>query len=181
MNSDLSPHEAFELFFLKNRHKLVNAVAAWTGDRHLAEDIAQEVMATLAAYRYDRPEILMYQMARQRLSRPAFIPSQYHPLDSKIDEIDRRTCVSGADSVVDSLDLDAELLRALRRLPARQREVIVLEVICDLSQEQVAEILGIRGSTVKTHKARGLRKLEELMARRLSATGPGAEQPVGGV
>ncbi|MFC8845756.1 MULTISPECIES: RNA polymerase sigma factor [unclassified Micromonospora] len=61
-----------------------------------------------------------------------------------------------------------DLLAALRRLPTRQREVVVLTELCDLDQSAAAEILGISVSALKTHKARGLRTLQERLAGRLT-------------
>lgn len=174
------PDDGFAAFFRANNLKLVKTVTLWTGDRQLAEDIAQEVMESLATYHYDKPEVLMFRMARQRLSR-SFIPLQYESLDDELVNCTRRLAVGSADEeVLKGLSVNSELMAALRSLPTRQREVIVLQVACDMSHEQVAEILGMSESAVKTHKARGLRKLEKAMARKLGATAPEAEQPVGG-
>ena len=50
----------------------------------------------------------------------------------------------------------ADLLRALRKLPARQREVAVLHYYLDLDVDGVASVLGIPPGTVKSalHRAR---------------------------
>lgn len=52
-----------------------------------------------------------------------------------------------------------ELSRALRSLPARQRRVVVLRHLLDLSEAQVADELGISVGTVKSANARGLARL----------------------
>jgi RNA polymerase sigma-70 factor (sigma-E family) len=49
-----------------------------------------------------------------------------------------------------------ELRAALSRLPHAQRTVLVLRFVCDLSVEEVAQILGCSPSNVKSHCARGL-------------------------
>jgi RNA polymerase sigma factor (sigma-70 family) len=54
------------------------------------------------------------------------------------------------------LDLDVDLLRALRALPDRQREVVVLRVLLDNTNEQVAATLGIAPATVSVHLHRAL-------------------------
>ena len=54
---------------------------------------------------------------------------------------------------------EAELLFAVRRLPARQREALVLRFYADLSQAQTAEAMGISTGAVKSHTARGLAAL----------------------
>jgi RNA polymerase sigma factor (sigma-70 family) len=53
------------------------------------------------------------------------------------------------------------LTAALRRLPRRQREVVVLRYLVGLSEAQVAETLDISHGTVKTHLRRGLAGLRK--------------------
>jgi RNA polymerase sigma factor (sigma-70 family) len=59
------------------------------------------------------------------------------------------------------------LSAALRRLPRRQREVVVLRYLVGLSETQVAETLDISHGTVKTHLRRGLAGLRKDMAQDL--------------
>ena len=56
--------------------------------------------------------------------------------------------------------------RAVRRLPDRQREVIVLRFYLDLSIAQTAAALGSSEGTVKSHTARALTRMRELLASR---------------
>jgi RNA polymerase sigma factor (sigma-70 family) len=49
-----------------------------------------------------------------------------------------------------------DLARALDTLPRRQRDVVVLRFVADLSQSSVANALGCSTGTVKTHAARAL-------------------------
>jgi RNA polymerase sigma-70 factor (sigma-E family) len=55
---------------------------------------------------------------------------------------------------------DADVvLAALRALPHRQQEVLVLRYWLDLPEAEIATTLGIGAGTVKTHAARGLATL----------------------
>jgi RNA polymerase sigma factor (sigma-70 family) len=56
-----------------------------------------------------------------------------------------------------------DLYRALDRLPARQREVVMLRFVADLPEAAVADALGCSVSTVKTHAARGLVALRAVL------------------
>jgi RNA polymerase sigma-70 factor (sigma-E family) len=56
-----------------------------------------------------------------------------------------------------------ELAGALRRLPRRQREVVALRYLADMSEQQVAELLGVSGGSVKTHLHRGLSALRKTL------------------
>ena len=53
----------------------------------------------------------------------------------------------------------AEVLAALRTLPPRQREVLVLRYYVDLSEADIAEALGISRGAVKSHASRGMAAL----------------------
>lgn len=55
------------------------------------------------------------------------------------------------------------LLLALARLPRRQREVVVLRYGSDLSEAQVADLLGISAGAVKSHAHRGLAALRDVL------------------
>jgi RNA polymerase sigma factor (sigma-70 family) len=57
------------------------------------------------------------------------------------------------------------VLAAVARLPRRQREVLALRYFLDLSEKQIAAMLGISRGTVASTTARGIaalaRKLKE--------------------
>lgn len=52
-----------------------------------------------------------------------------------------------------------DLVDALRKLPKRQREVVALRYLADLSESETAQALGIAPGTVKVHAHRGLAAL----------------------
>jgi len=53
-------------------------------------------------------------------------------------------------------DRRAAVLAAVRRLPRRQQEVVVLRYWLDLSEAEIATTLGISAGSVKTHASRAL-------------------------
>ena len=53
----------------------------------------------------------------------------------------------------------AEVLTALRTLPLRQREVLVLRYYVDLTESDIADALGISRGAVKSHASRGMAAL----------------------
>ena len=62
-------------------------------------------------------------------------------------------------------DEHRRVVAALRRLPARQRECLVLRYYLDLSEAEIATTLGISAGSVKTHASRGLTALASLLER----------------
>ena len=53
----------------------------------------------------------------------------------------------------------AEVLAAVRLLPTRQREALVLRYYADLTEAQTAETMGISEGAVKSHTFRALAAL----------------------
>ncbi|HTZ44657.1 MAG TPA: SigE family RNA polymerase sigma factor [Jatrophihabitans sp.] len=70
---------------------------------------------------------------------------------------------AGADTEALLADEHREVLRALRKLPDRQREVLTLRYWSDLSEAQIAEALGISRGAVKSNASRGMRRLGEIL------------------
>jgi RNA polymerase sigma-70 factor (sigma-E family) len=62
-----------------------------------------------------------------------------------------------------ALEARAELLQALGQLQERQRAVLVLRYFNDLTEAQVAEVLGCSPGTVKSSASRGLARLREAL------------------
>jgi RNA polymerase sigma-70 factor (sigma-E family) len=62
-----------------------------------------------------------------------------------------------------ALETRAELLQALAQLHERQRAVLVLRYFNDLTEAQVADVLGCSPGTVKSSASRGLARLREAL------------------
>ena len=62
------------------------------------------------------------------------------------------------DSACQADDRDV-VWRALRALPPRQRSVLVLRYYEDMTEAQIAEVMGTSTGTVKSQTARGLKRL----------------------
>ena len=140
--------------------RAVNLAYLLTGQRQLAEDLAQEAFVRVASrLREVSPDAFgpylrqtVVNLARSHF-RHARVQRRY--ADRIEAEAEHRRAVSEAASAIDA-DSHEELWRALHALPARQREVLVCRFYLDMSEEQTAETLGIRAGTVKSTSARGL-------------------------
>jgi RNA polymerase sigma-70 factor (ECF subfamily) len=69
----------------------------------------------------------------------------------------------------DSLETEEEVRRAVQRLPAKYREVIVLRYFEDMSIDQLIEVLGLRRTTVDKRLSRAREKLKETLTPRLDS------------
>jgi RNA polymerase sigma factor (sigma-70 family) len=57
------------------------------------------------------------------------------------------------------------VVSALRTLPARQREALVLRYYGDMSEAQIASVMGISRGAVKSHTARAMSALRSVLER----------------
>jgi RNA polymerase sigma factor (sigma-70 family) len=60
---------------------------------------------------------------------------------------------------------DARVMAALRTLSRRQQEVLVLRYYADLSEQDIAQTLGLTKGAVKSHAHRGLAALRAALER----------------
>ncbi len=67
-----------------------------------------------------------------------------------------RRSADSAETVALEHDDNARILDAVHRLPQRQREVVVLRYYADLTEQQIADALGISTGSVKAHAHRAM-------------------------
>jgi RNA polymerase sigma-70 factor (sigma-E family) len=130
-----------------------------TGERELAEDLVQEAFVRVAA---------KLDSLRERdafgayLTRAVANLAKSHFRHQQVVARHERTLGIGrlADDPAETV-ADDGLIRALQRLPVRQRAVIVLRYYNDASNEEIADVLAMPVGTVKSLLSRGLAKLRE--------------------
>lgn len=148
--------EQFRGFVTARGHALVRTAYLLTGDQQLAEDLVQTALeravrhwSTIrdvgAAEQYVRRTMYRENISLWRRRRLTELPTALVP------EPRRRASAEPTEQSVDRI----VLRDALRRLGPRQRTVLVLRYFEDLTERQVADLLGISVGTVKSqaHKA----------------------------
>src|SRR5262245_30368729 len=157
----MRPDERFDDFYLASRGRLLGQLFALTGDLHDAEDLVQEAFAKAAARwarigAYEAPEAWVRRVAfnlavnrQRRLRRHARALFRLGKPQDTVPPLDAGK---------------ADLVAALRRLPLRQREVIVLHHLADLPVQAVAAQLGLPDGTVKSLLSRGRATLARLLS-----------------
>jgi len=152
--------EGFEEFYAGAVGRLLGQLLPVTGDLHEAEEVVQEAFAR-ASVRwawlrdYDVPEAWVRRVALNLAAERA----------RRLRRQARALLRLGPPPQVPAASAEAlALLEALRTLPMRQRQAIVLYHLVDLPVEEVAGMIGVRPGTVKSLLARGRRAL----ANRLS-------------
>jgi RNA polymerase sigma-70 factor (sigma-E family) len=133
------------------------------GDRPAAEDVVQEAFCGLYrrwsrlsdqanAVCYVRSSVLNgCRSVLRRNSVRAARPPGYQPPEIS------------AESAVLTGEERREVIQALRRLPRRQREALVLRFYLDLSAQETAATMGISPSSARSAITRGLASLGRLL------------------
>lgn len=151
--------DAFEAFVQARQGALVRMGWALTGDRQLGEDLAQAALDRLwgrwtavsaAGDPWPYAQRIIVSLAstwRRRRWRTAEVPRGDLPDYS-----------SGHDEF-DAADVRALIAGWLAGLPARQRAVVVLRYLFDLSIDDTADRLRCSTGTVKSQTAKALNRL----------------------
>jgi RNA polymerase sigma-70 factor (ECF subfamily) len=170
--------EAFEDLLARTEGRVLALAWRILGDRHLAEDAAQEtylrVFRSLNSFRLgERFEAWMvriavnvcFDLARKRGPAPALMES--------LEVLEGDAAPMGAEEAV-LLDQRRALVRqAVAALPPAERAALVLRDLEGLSTEEAARILGVRPVTVRSQAASARAKVQAFCARLLKPTDGG--------
>jgi RNA polymerase sigma-70 factor (sigma-E family) len=155
--ADTSADAEFQAYMAARWPVLVRTAYLLTGDRFLAEDLAQTALTRVyASWRrvrraddvdaYVRRVLVNANAGRFRKRRVAEHLTAA-PMDGRVHLPHEAIAERSA------------LMAALAELPARQRAVVVLRYWEDLSEREVAAVLGCSVGTVKSQASKGLARL----------------------
>jgi RNA polymerase sigma-70 factor (sigma-E family) len=159
------PDLSFEAFVNENVDDLVRMAYLMTWDEAGAEDLVQECLLRVVA-RWERVRAMEMPLAYTRrvlvnlaLDDRARSWRWHGELELVVDPpLDVR-----AEAALENVAARAELVEALGQLPRQQRTVLALRYFLDLSEAQVAAVLGCSTGAVKSAASRGLARVRELV------------------
>lgn len=147
--------EEFAEFFDASSSRLLTTAWMLTGDGHVAEELVQEAMARTYA-----------RWGRVRRGNPAAY-TRRTVVNLHTDRWRKRRREVLTDEVPDRATSDdplsVDLVRALARLPRRERECVILRHYLDLSEADTAATLGVSVGSVKKYAMNGRRTLRDLL------------------
>lgn len=155
--SGSDPTGGFEDFYLGSRDRVYRSVIALTGDQHDAEDCTAEAFSR---------SFQAWDSIRNHPAPDAWVVRTAVNLHADR----RRSAQRGlrlAPKLVDghvpppAVSLDPVLMAAIADLPDRQRQVLVLRILLELSTDETASELGISPNTVGVHLHRALAALRQ--------------------
>jgi RNA polymerase sigma-70 factor (sigma-E family) len=154
----------FEGFYRAHYARLVGQMVAVVGDVHEAEDVVQEAFARASLHwsrvrGYHAPDAWVRRVALNYALSGLRRARYRRRTVERLAQVDQAVPAATAEVV--------DMVAALRQLPPRQREVLVLYYVVELPVEEIGRHLRLPVGTVKSRLARG----RTALARVLGADG----------
>jgi len=147
---------ALAAVFSSEYPKLVRLAFLLTSDNALAEELAQESFVRA----WSRRSFIQKEEALPAYLRRTVVNLANSSLRRR--RLERRALVArGEEASQPDPARHLDCIQALRGLPSRQRACVVLRYYEDLTEVQVAELLGISVGTVKSQTHKALQKIKE--------------------
>ncbi|OLT11422.1 RNA polymerase subunit sigma [Actinomadura sp. CNU-125] len=159
--------ESFAAFVAARSGSLIRTAYVLAGNQHAAEELLQNALAKTAA-RWTRVRDNPEGYVRRAMYNEQATRWRRGRRESVVAELPEPPA-TGPD-----VDLRVTLERALLALPPRKRAVLVLRYYEDLSEREVAAIMGCSVGTVRSQAHRAIARLRELapdLAADLAPTG----------
>ncbi|MET4661197.1 RNA polymerase sigma-70 factor (sigma-E family) [Streptomyces sp. PvP037] len=156
------PYPSFSSYMRARQPVLLRTARSLTGNPSDAEDLLQTALAkTYVAWERIEDHRALDGYVRRALLNTRTSQWRKRRVDEfACDELPEPDPVPGDDPAERQALRDA-MWRAIMRLPARQRAMVVLRYYEDLSEVQTAEVLGVSVGTVKSAVSRALGKLRD--------------------
>lgn len=167
----------FAAFVRARQQSLMHAAVLLAGDFHAAQDLLQEALIKLGDRWGSVSRGAEYSFVRRTLYRDSVSRWRKHRRERLYADPSLASGQVADDShdPVSQWEAGAEVRQALQQLPPRQRAVIVLRYYEDLSEDQIAETLGVSNGTVKSQASAGIGKLRHLLPQLQPASRTGEE------
>ena len=153
----MAAEEDFAVFCAAEMPRLVGAVGLYCGDAHVAEEIAQEALATV--WRKWRTVSASAAPGAYAHRTAINLANSYY----RRKRAERRAAAAAASGTRTVVDPDVgdrlAVRRALGTLSPRQRAVLVLRYYLGYTVEETAQALGIAPGTVMSSSLRGLERM----------------------
>jgi RNA polymerase sigma-70 factor (sigma-E family) len=151
--------EAITQLYAAHYRQLVRLASLLVHDVGLAEEAVQESFIALhGAWRRMRDHDRALAYLRTSVLNRSRSALRHHKVEQKHAPAPMPDTASAEYSALGALEHE-EVMAAVRRLPGRQREVLVLRYFADLSEAEIADAIGISRGAVKSHAARAMSTL----------------------
>ncbi|GAA3227451.1 SigE family RNA polymerase sigma factor [Streptomyces sp. XM83C] len=156
-------YPSFSSYVRARRPVLLRTARTLTANANDAEDLLQTALAkTYVAWERIEDHRALDGYVRRALVNTRTSQWRKRKVDEfATDELPEPDPLPGEGDPAERQALHDAMWRAVMKLPARQRAMVVLRYYEDLSEAQTAEVLGVSVGTVKSAVSRALGKLRE--------------------
>jgi RNA polymerase sigma-70 factor (sigma-E family) len=156
-------YPSFASYVRARRPVLLRTARSLTANQCDAEDLLQTALTkTYVAWERIEDHRALDGYVRRALVNTRTSQWRKRKVDEfSCDELPEPQPMPGAPDPAEQQALRDAMWRAISKLPARQRAMVVLRYYEDLSEAQTAEVLGVSVGTVKSAVSRALGKLRE--------------------
>ncbi|MDP3891101.1 SigE family RNA polymerase sigma factor [Nocardioides sp.] len=159
---------AVEQLYAGHWRQLVRLSVLLVRDQGTAEEVVQDAFVELHRRwgRLEDPDKALAYLRQTVVNRSRSVLRHRKVVNRHLDQERARPetlHTAAADESVAHADRRDAVLDALRRLPRRQREVLVLRYYLDLSEGEIATTLGVSRGSIKSHASRGAAALRALL------------------
>ncbi|MGW4549919.1 SigE family RNA polymerase sigma factor [Streptomyces violaceorubidus] len=157
------PYPSFSSYVKARQPVLLRTARSLTANPSDAEDLLQTALAkTYVAWERIEDHRALDGYVRRALLNTRTSQWRKRKVDEfACDELPEPEPVPCGDDPAERQALHDAMWRAIMKLPARQRAMVVLRYYEDLSEARTAEVLGVSVGTVKSAVSRALGKLRE--------------------
>ncbi|MFE9453040.1 SigE family RNA polymerase sigma factor [Streptomyces sp. NPDC006739] len=157
------PYPSFTSYVRDRRPLLLRTARSLTANPCDAEDLLQTALTkTYVAWERIEDHRALDGYVRRALLNTRTSQWRKRRVDEFVcDELPEPEPPAVGDDAAERQALHDAMWRAIMKLPARQRAMVVLRYYEDLSEAQTAEVLGVSVGTVKSAVSRALGKLRE--------------------
>jgi RNA polymerase sigma-70 factor (sigma-E family) len=164
LSEDLSAADSAVSKLYKNHYRsLVRLAGLLVRDEPTAEEVVQECFTAMSdgRHRLREEEKALSYLKQAVINRSRSVVRHRRAMDRSAPEPapDMPGAEQGSLAQLDRRDVIA----ALQALPVRQREALVLRYYGDLSEKQIAKMMGISPGAVKAYTARGVSSLRAVL------------------
>jgi RNA polymerase sigma-70 factor (sigma-E family) len=151
--------EAVTQLYTVHYRSLVRLAALLLRDVQAAEEVVQDAFVAMhGRWRRLRDPDRALAYLRQAVVNRSRSALRHRKVEVRHAPAPMPDAASAEHGAMDALE-HQEVVAALRHLPTRQREVLVLRYYLDLSEAQIADTIGISRGAVKSHASRGMSAL----------------------
>jgi len=155
--------QALTALYSANYRSLVRLAAMLVRDAGTAEEVVQDAFVAMhGGWRRLRDPDKALSYLRQSVVNRSRSVLRHRAVVEKYAPKGLPDAPSAEAGAIGELERSA-VIEALHRLPARQREALVLRYYADLSEAEIASAMGISRGAVKSHTARGMAALRNVL------------------